>query len=155
MPTKDEFTTRAERELKRLAIHEAELEREAEALRLRRVDVQQRILRLNISLAMYRDVMNQQATPEQTERERERAPLPPELRPKATIADMAASIMSAHGGTMRVRDVLTELTQAGKLRGSHGDYGTVYGTLQRDPRFEWAAKGEFRLASANEPWQPE
>ncbi|HEV8699149.1 MAG TPA: hypothetical protein VGQ89_15740, partial [Candidatus Limnocylindrales bacterium] len=50
-----------------------------------------------------------------------------------------------------VRAVMDELVRRGKLKGVRSDYGTVFGTLSRNPRrFEQVGKGEFRLAIPRE-----
>jgi hypothetical protein len=42
---------------------------------------------------------------------------------------------------MRVGDIQKELTKVGKLKGGHGDYGTLFGSLSRDYRFTKAGLG--------------
>ena len=71
-----------------------------------------------------------------------------------TIADMAAQVMEAREGSVTVRDLVDILTAAGKFRNPDKDrqnYGTVYGTLQRDDRFsKIPKKGEFLLTAPAE-----
>ena len=93
------------------------------------------------ALAVYRQVMELPRTPE------EQLPLIGGLR--GTIADMCAQIIEARGGPVSVRELVNVLTAAGKFRNpekDRGNYGTVFGTLQRDERFgKKRGKGEFYL----------
>ena len=70
-----------------------------------------------------------------------------------TVAELAYQEMVAQGGRMRVADLVRYLASIGKVKGNHGDYGTVHGTLTRDPRFIQVAKGEFALV-ASAPERP-
>ncbi len=93
------------------------------------------------ALAVYRQVMELPRTPE------EQLPLIGGLR--GTIADMCAQIIEARGGPVSVRELVNVLTAAGKFRNpekDRGNYGTVFGTLQRDERFgKKRGRGEFYL----------
>ena len=93
------------------------------------------------SLAVYRQVMDLPRTPE------EQLPLIGAL--EDTISNMCAQIMEAKSGSATVRELVNTLTAAGKFKNPDKDrqnYGTVYGTLQRDDRFSKVPKkGEFFL----------
>lgn len=99
------------------------------------------------ALAVYRQVMDLPRTPE------EQLPLVGGLR--GTIADMSAQIMEAKGGSVTVRELVNILTAAGKFKSPEKDrlnYGTVFGTLQRDDRFgKVPKKGEFYLLKDRSP----
>ncbi|MFC1926358.1 hypothetical protein ACFLWV_01230 [Chloroflexota bacterium] len=66
---------------------------------------------------------------------------------KATIADICADIMIEAGGHARVRDLIANLQQAGKLtsRDSKVAHATLLKSLQRDARFERIKRGVFGL----------
>lgn len=93
------------------------------------------------ALAVYRQVMELPRTPE------EQLPLVGGLR--GTIADMCAQIIEAKDGPVSVREFVNFLVAAGKFRHPEKDranYGTVFGTLQRDERFgKKPGKGVFYL----------
>ena len=99
------------------------------------------------ALAIYRQVMELPRTPE------EQLPLVGGLR--GTIADMCAQIIEARDGPVSVRELVNFLVAAGKFRHPEKDranYGTVFGTLQRDERFgKKRGKGEFYLISKISP----
>jgi O-antigen/teichoic acid export membrane protein len=78
--------------------------------------------------------------------------------PEGTIADVAYSILSQHGGRMSVGNLVTELRRMGKLKSDGGasrraDYRTVYQALQRAPdRFiKQPGRGGFSLAAGTTP----
>ena len=106
-----------------------------------RARIRQQIALYEQALAVYRQVMDIPRTPE------EQLPLIGGL--SGTIADMSAQIMEARGGGVTVRELVDILTSAGKFKSPEKDrhnYGTVFGTLQRDERFEKVPKkGEFFL----------
>ena len=116
--------------------------READESRAR---IRQQLALYDQSLAVYRQVMDLPRTPE------EQLPLIGGL--SGTIADMCAQIMEARGGSVTVRELVNLLTAAGKFRSPEKDrhnYGTVFGTLQRDERFlKVPKKGEFYLKDPN------
>ena len=93
------------------------------------------------ALAVYRQVMELPRTPQ------EQLPLIGGLR--GTIADMCAQVIEARNGSVSVRELVNVLAAAGKFRNPEKDranYGTVFGTLQRDERFgKKRGKGEFYL----------
>ena len=72
-----------------------------------------------------------------------------------TISDMCAQIIEARDGPVSVRELVNFLVAAGKFRHPEKDranYGTVFGTLQRDERFaKKRGKGEFYLISKTSP----
>lgn len=102
------------------------------------------------ALAVYRQVMDLPRTPE------EQLPLVGGLR--GTIADMSEQIIEARGEPVTVRDLVNVLRAAGKFRNPDKDranYGTVYGTLQRDERFiKVRGKGQFYLVRLLRPESP-
>src|SRR3990170_8722691 len=102
------------------------------------------------ALAVYRQVMELPRTPQ------EQLPLIGGLR--GTIADMCAQVMEARNGPVSVRELVNVLAAAGKFRNPEKDranYGTVFGTLQRDERFgKKRGKGEFHLLSGASPNEP-
>ena len=55
--------------------------------------------------------------------------------PNGTIAQMAAAYMRRHGGEASVTALVTFLRDRGKFVGTnqHGFYGTVFGTLRKQP----------------------
>lgn len=109
--------------------------------------IRQQIALYDQALAVYRQVMDLPRTPE------EQLPLIGGL--SGTIADMAAQVIEAKGGRVTVRELVDILTAAGKFRNPEKDrqnYGTVYGTLQRDDRFSKVPKkGEFFLIEDRSP----
>lgn len=109
----------------------------------RRARIRQQLSLYEQSLAVYRQVMDLPRTPQ------EQLPLIRGL--SGTIADMAAQIIQDRGGPVTVRELVDLLTAAGKFKSPGKDrtnYGTVFGTLQRDERFiKTPKKGEFSLRS--------
>jgi len=93
------------------------------------------------ALATYRQVMGLPTTPH------DQLPLVGTLR--GTIADMCAQVIELRKKPVTVGELVKILTAAGKFRDSknyRGNYGTVFGTLQRDERFgKVRGKGVFYL----------
>ncbi|MEX1253892.1 MAG: hypothetical protein WEE64_06070 [Dehalococcoidia bacterium] len=121
-----------------------EIIKEAEEKRAR---IRQELGLYDQALAVYRQVMDLPRTPE------EQLPLIGGL--SGTIADMAEQIMEARGGSATVRELVDILTAAGKFKSPEKarlNYGTVFGTLQRDERFgKVPRKGEFFLVGDGNP----
>jgi len=146
----DDFVDRAAKLVLGLKKEIADLDgiiREAEGHRTR---IREELALYEQALAVYRQVMDLPRTPE------EQLPLVGGLR--GTIADMSEQIIEAKGAPMTVRELVNVLRAAGKFRNPEKDranYGTVFGTLQRDERFgKVPGKGQFylvRLLSPNSP----
>ncbi len=138
----DDFEDRAERQLRDLEREEAALAAQEEGVRRKRDELQQKINKLELSLDVYREVMERQnggAEPESTF-------FGPEIR-DGTIAEMAEAVIRREGGVARVSDVVHVLLDRGKLtRNGRRGYSTVYSILFRDPRFKRVAQGTFALA---------
>ena len=146
----DEFVRRTAELIKQLKGDIDELDamiRQAEDHRSR---IREQLALHEQALAVYRQVMELPRTPE------EQLPLVGGLR--GTIADMCAQIIEARGAPVSVRELVTILTAAGKFRNpekDRGNYGTVFGTLQRDERFgKKRGKGEFYLIGKTSPSEP-
>jgi len=140
MDKSDDFLTRIEDDLQALTVRDDDLAGQEEAIRQERGGLRLRIADLSRLRDGYREYMGMHAITQV-----ESAPMdtPPA---RGTIADMAYALIQQRGGRMRVADILVELTQLGKLKGSHGEYGTVFRTLARSPRFVKLGPGEFGLA---------
>lgn len=140
----EDFQTRTSEVIRALRRDLAELDKIVQEAEDSRARIRQQIGLYEQALAVYRQVMDIPRTPE------EQLPLVGGLT--GTIADMAAQIMEAQGGSVTVRELVDLLTAAGKFRSPEKDrhnYGTVFGTLQRDERFaKVPKKGEFYLRSA-------
>lgn len=158
--TQEDFIALAERQLADYVREDGALAAQEEGVRRKRSEIQQRIDDIRSSIRVYRDLMGIGA---------EQPPQPVGLFddiPMGTIADMAAVILKKQGQPMKVAEVARVLEATGKLKAgktsAHQNYGTVYGTLQRDRRFERLAQGRFGLAATNgvhgvhpsEPTQP-
>lgn len=137
----EEFINRASRVIRQLKMEMADLDnviRDAESHRSR---IREQLTLYEQALAVYRQVMDLPRSPE------EQLPLIGGLR--GTIADMSAQIIEAKGGSVSVRELVNILRAAGKFKNPDRDranYGTVFGTLQRDERFgKIPRKGEFYL----------
>jgi hypothetical protein len=143
----EDFISRATKVTEGLKRDIADLDniiREAEENRSK---IRQQLALYEQALAVYRQVMDLPRTPE------EQLPLVGGL--SGTIADMSAQIMEAKGGSVTVRELVNVLTAAGKFKSPEKDrlnYGTVFGTLQRDDRFgKVPRKGEFYLLKDRSP----
>jgi len=110
-----------------------------------RIRIRQQLALFEQALAVYRKVMDLPRTPQ------EQLPLIGGLR--GTIAEMCQQIIDARGGPVTVRELVDLLTSAGKFKSPEKDrhnYGTVFGTLQRDERFgKIPKKGAFYLRDSN------
>jgi len=140
-------------EIKTLEARDTELASTEEEIRRERAEVRSRVNELNRALSIYRSVMG---LPNAS-----KPPAASELFPQAsmsftvgaqatrTIADIAEDYMAEHGGRAKVTDIVRELVRLKRLKGKHGDYGTVYGTLKRNERrFIWVGEGEFAVAGS-------
>ena len=146
----DEFVRRTGQLVKQLKSDIEELEATIRRAEEHRSRMREQLSLHEQALAVYRQVMDLPRTPE------EQLPLIGGLR--GTIADMCAQIMEARGGPVTVRELVNTLAAAGKFRNPEKDranYGTVFGTLQRDERFgKKRGKGEFHLLSGASPNEP-
>src|SRR3990172_8452220 len=137
----DEFVRRTGQLVKQLKSDIEELEATIRRAEEHRSRMREQLSLHEQALAVYRQVMDLPRTPE------EQLPLIGGLR--GTIADMCAQIMEARGGPVTVRELVNILAAASKFRNPEKDranYGTVFGTLQRDERFgKKRGKGEFYL----------
>jgi hypothetical protein len=151
MTNSDEFMARLDQDLRDLATSETRLAAEEESIRARRNELRVRIADLTRLRDVYREYMGMQPVSQSDRGLFDTTEMPR----TGTIADMAYVALKQHGGPMRVKDVQAELTRVGKLRGAQGDYGTLFGSLARDPRFKKAGRGLFRIAdSTNGTEQP-
>jgi hypothetical protein len=144
---KDDFLSRSGEVIKQLKNDIDELDAMIRRAEEHRSRIREQLSLHEQALAVYRQVMELPRTPE------EQLPLIGGLR--GTIADMCAQVMEARGGPVTVRELVNILTAAGKFRNpekDRGNYGTVFGTLQRDERFaKKRGKGEFYLISKSSP----
>lgn len=143
----DDFVTRVTKTITELKHHIADLEDIISDAEESRAKTRAQLALYEQSLAIYKRVMELPRTPE------EQLPLVGGLA--GTIADMAAQVMEAKGGSATVRELVDILTAAGKFKSPDKErlnYGTVFGTLQRDERFgKVPRKGEFYLVKDRHP----
>jgi hypothetical protein len=148
----DELIQRVDQELQDLAAEDGTLASQEEDVRRRRNEIRGRMAYLTNGLEFVRNIMERQvgATPEAGFFEASAVPTRT-MTGTQTVADLSAEMMKQRGGTMKVRDILVELVKLGKLKGAKADYGTVFGTLSRNPaRFRRVSPGEFELAIPRE-----
>jgi hypothetical protein len=139
----DEFTRRAYDYIAGLKRDISEAEAVIQKAETARQRYREQLTMFEQALAIYAQVMELPTTTLDT-------PLLTTLH--GTIADMCAQIIAAHGRPATVRELVTLLANAGKFKNAANyrtNYGTVFGTLQRDERFHKAPnKGVFDLAPA-------
>ena len=146
----DEFLQRADAELSELINVDLALAAQEDGVRRKRAELGERIERIRASVRTYHELMGieQQAVPS--------SELFGGEIPQGTIADMAAKLIETRGGPMKVADIVTELEKLGKLKpggggdSGRGNYGTVFGTLDRSRRFVKTGAGEFGIADTGE-----
>ena len=140
----DEFLTRAQKQLNGISAQMAEMDELIERAETMRSKLREDQSVLEQAVAMYKKVMDIPTTPQ------EQLPLIGTLQ--GTVANMCAQVIEVRGGPVSVRELVRLLASAGKFKNPknyRANYGTVFGTLQRDERFrKTPGKGEFRLASA-------
>jgi len=143
METPNEFMARAAQDLADWVAENQKLAVDEESIRLRRVELRARITKLLRLREGYEQYMGIHLSPMLDDA----LLVPGEIAygPMGTIANMAYRAIVQHGGQMRIKDVVAELTRLGRVGGSHNDYATVYRALSRDSRVERVAPGEFRL----------
>ena len=137
----DEFANRVLALIHQLRADITEIEntiRDAEVARSR---FREKLNLYEQALGAYRQVMGLPTTPE------DQLPLVGTLR--GTISDMCAQVIELRKGPVKVSELVRILAAAGKFKDSNNyraNYGTVFGTLQRDDRFgKLAGKGVFYL----------
>ena len=142
----DEFVKRSTQVVKQLQKDIEELEVMIQQAEAHRGRIKEQLNLHEQALAVYRQVMDLPRTP------KEQLPLVGGLR--GTIADVCAQVIEAKGRPVPVRELVTILAAAGKFRhpeNYRANYGTVFGTLQRDERFaKKARKGVFYLLASGE-----
>jgi len=159
MATNDEFMERVTAEIRTLDARGRELAVKEAEIRLELAEIRTRLADLSRLAAVYSDFMGLTKAVELDIAGLfpEEEPTPPKSLNGAegTVADLSASIISAHGGRMKVADLVAELTRMGKMPGGKYDYGSVFGALKRNPkRFVKVGPGEFANAPASGPGQP-
>ena len=149
----DDFIARSTQVVNQLKNDIEEIDAMVKQAEEQRARIREQLTLHEQALAVYRQVMELPRTPE------EQLPLIGGLR--GTIADMCAQVIEARDRAVSVRELVNILAAAGKFRHPEKDranYGTVFGTLQRDERFgKKAGKGVFYLikeAPAAEPLLP-
>ena len=142
----DEFIQRMTKVLQELRKDIAELDKVIQRAEEQRSRFRAQLSAYEQTLAVYRQVMELPTAPQ------EQLPLVGTLH--GSIADMCAHIMEIKGGPVTVRELVNILAAAGKFRNpahDRGNYGTVFGTLQRDERFgKTPGRGEFFLKGTDE-----
>jgi hypothetical protein len=150
----DEFITRIASELRTLEARDAALAATEENIRRERAEIRGRVGDLARVVTVYREFMglvNKTVAP---------VSMWPEMagsgsngtKPTRTIADIAEAYLADHGGRAKVSDIVAELVRLKRLTGKHSDYGTVFGTLSRNPRrFMKVATGEFAVMNPSAP----
>ena len=144
-----EFESTLVNELAVLRREDQELAKKEAELRSRRSEVASKVGELQTALRVYREVMRIPSV----EPSPAGSPLVGEI-PLGTIADMCAAYMEMRGGAADVSELVAFLEQRGKFRSNghpRGHYGTVFGTLQRDLKFDKEeGRGRFILHSEQE-----
>lgn len=137
----DEFVKRSIQVVNQLKKDIEELEVMIQQAEAHRAQIREQLNLHEQALAVYRQVMDLPRTP------KEQLPLVGGLR--GTIADVCAQIIEARDRPVSVQEFVTILAAAGKFRhpeNYRANYGTVFGTLQRDERFgKKPRKGVFYL----------
>jgi hypothetical protein len=137
----DEFIGRVSALVEELRSDIAGIERVMQEAEAARSKYREKLHLYEEALATYRQVMGLPTTPQ------DQLPLVGTLR--GTIADMCAQVIELRKEPVSVGELVKILTAAGKFRDSknyRGNYGTVFGTLQRDERFgKVRGKGVFYL----------
>jgi len=137
----DEFMKRVSDLIEELRSDIADIERVMQEAEAARSKYRQKLHLYEEALATYRQVMQLPTTPE------DQMPLVGTLR--GTISDMCAQVIELRQGPVKVSELVRILAAAGKFKDSknyRANYGTVFGTLQRDDRFgKVAGKGVFYL----------
>ena len=141
----DDFLARASKQINTLSAQIAEVDELVQRAETTRAKLREEQNVLEQAVAMYKKVME---IPFAT---REQLPLVGTLR--GTVADMCAQIIQVRGGSVPVRELVQLLAGAGKFKNPknyRSNYGTVFGTLQRDERFrKTPGKGKFGLVSSD------
>jgi hypothetical protein len=144
MSEPDAFVKKVEAELREIGRREMKLSEQEDTIKRQRVELRGRSVELTRTLNVYKQVMGVGTAAEQPAPSTAETP-----NVDGTIADVAASLLATHGGPMTTNQIVGKLQQVGKLKGGgasgRGDYGTVYRTLLRDPRFVRVDKGIFGL----------
>jgi len=137
----DEFMTRASALIEELKSDIADIDKVLHDAQAAQSRYTEKLHLYEEALAIYRQVMGLPTTSE------DQLPLVGTLR--GTTADMCAQVIELRKEPVAVRELVKVLTAAGKFRNSknyRGNYGTVFGTLQRDERFgKVRGKGIFYL----------
>ena len=137
----DEFMTRVSALIEELNSDIAEIEKTIQEAEAARSKYREKLHLFEEALATYRQVMGFPTTP------KDQLPLVGTLR--GTTADMCAQVIELRKGPVSVAEFVKILTAAGKFKNPknyRGNYGTVFGTLQRDERFgKVRGKGMFYL----------
>ena len=145
----DDFIARASTLIEELRSDIAGIDKVIQEAETARSKYREKLHLYEEALATYRQVMGVPTTPH------DQLPLVGTLR--GTIADMCAQVMELRKGPVPVGELVKILAAAGKFRDAknyRGNYGTVFGTLQRDERFgKVHGKGVFYLTdrSAESP----
>lgn len=131
--------TKARDQLRELRAQDDQLAATMDGLIRKREELGKRMEGLERSLTVYREVMGIEDHPQLN--------VLGEI-PTGTIAAMAEAVIVRSGGSARVADIATVLSDQGKLKSGSGrsGYGTVYSILSRNPRFRKASEGVFTLA---------
>ena len=137
----DDFLQKASEVLQELKKDITDLDRVVERAEEQRAKFRAQLTAYEQALAIYKQVMGLPTTPQ------EQLPLVGTLH--GSIPDMCAQVMEIRGGSVTVRELVRILAAVGKFRNpgnDRGNYGTVFGMLQRDERFgKVPGKGEFFL----------
>jgi len=137
----DDFIARASTLIEELRSDIAGIDKVIQEAEAARSKYREKLHLYEEALAIYRQVMGLPTTPQ------DQLPLVGTLR--GTIADMCAQVIELRKEPVAVAELVKILTAAGKFRDSknyRGNYGTVFGTLQRDERFgKVRGKGVFYL----------
>jgi hypothetical protein len=138
----DEFTRRAKAQIEGLRKDITETETVIQRAEAARARLREELAIYEQALAVYGQVMNLPTEPDG------HLPLAATLR--GSIADMCAQIIGAYGHPIPIKELVRLLVEVGKFKNPknyRGNYGTVFGTLQRDERFrKLPGKGTFTLA---------
>jgi hypothetical protein len=153
----DEFLARLDHDMRTLELRDRSLAEDEERIRRERTDIRARLADLNRVATVYREYMGR-PRPETNALDLNLGDATNGTAPVAltgTVPDIAAALMAANGGRMKIRGILDEMVRIGKLKGKKGDYGSVFGALARNKdRFYQVGPGEFGLRNPSAPEQP-